>query len=120
MYLESLDLWNLGFGDYEPISERIVDDVITDNGDGRQVLATVAATLIDFFKAYPAETVIFTGSDKRRTLLYNRAVMQYRNDFRSIFTVIGLTLDGIERALETGTHYPAFIIRKANENLPQL
>ena len=37
-YMESLDFWNLGFGDYNPDTDGIDDQVVWDNGDGRAIV----------------------------------------------------------------------------------
>ena len=61
-YIESLDFWNLGFGDYNPNTDGIDDQVVSDNGDGRKVLATVSFSLQEFLAIRPHATVFFTGS----------------------------------------------------------
>ena len=95
VYLENLTLWNLGFGDFDPVTGKISDDVVSDNGDGRKVIATVALTLFTFFEKHPNETIIFTGSDERRTLLYNRTVSQFYDEFSDQLLITGLSQQGI-------------------------
>ena len=113
-YLNYLNLWNLGFGDFDPIIGKISDDVISDNGDGRKVITTVTLTLLQFFEVHPTETVIFTGSDTRRTLLYNRLVLQFHDDFSDQLLITGLNQEGLEVDIETGSQYAAFIIHKVS------
>lgn len=36
-----MEFWNLGFGDLDEKTGNISDSVVSDNGDGRKVLATV-------------------------------------------------------------------------------
>lgn len=112
-YLPDVGFWNLGFGDLEVTTGHISDSVVSDNGDGRKVLATVIRSMLSFFNAYPAETIIFTGSDERRTRVYHRIAIQYRNEFLSLLTIKGLTEYGLEEAIETDKSYLAFIIREA-------
>lgn len=73
-YLDDMAVWNLGFGDYNVNTGRVDDRVVSDNGDGRKVLATVVATLLRFFEQYPEETVLFTGSTAIRTRVYGRII----------------------------------------------
>ncbi|GAB4053845.1 DUF6934 family protein [Spirosoma litoris] len=113
-YLDGLNLWNLGFGDFDPIRNKIDDEVISDNGDGRKVIKTVALTLVQFLEEYPKETVIFMGSDSRRALLYNRIVSQFYNEFSGKLLISGWSQEGIEVDIETGKQYIAFIIRKSS------
>ena len=113
-YLDDLAVWNLGFGDLDSQTGKISDDVVSDNGDGRKVITTVALTLLTFLEEHPDETVIFTGSDTRRTLLYNRIVAQFYGDFSDQLVITGLNEKGIEANIETGIQYAALIIRKVN------
>ncbi|SFE38744.1 DUF6934 family protein [Spirosoma endophyticum] len=113
-YVNSLNVWNLGFGDFDPATGRISDSVISDNGDGRKVITTVALTLLQFFEVHPTETVIFTGSDTRRTMLYNRIVLQFYDEFSDRLLITGLNQEGIEVDIETGIQYAAFIIYKVS------
>ena len=39
------DVFNLGFGDKDPITGKINDKVVTNNGDTEKVLATVVSTV---------------------------------------------------------------------------
>ncbi len=115
-YLDYLNIWNLGFGDLDPVSGGIVDDVVSDNGDGPKVLTTVALTLLEFFDEYPDEIVIFTGSDDRRTRIYERIVKRFRFDFADQFQITSLNHDGLEVNVETDTQPSAFIIRRTENS----
>jgi hypothetical protein len=46
------DIFNLGFGDKDTLSDEIDDTVISNNDDSRKVLATVAATVYAFTEAH--------------------------------------------------------------------
>jgi hypothetical protein len=112
LYLDYLNVWNLGFGDLDLESGYIADDVVSDNGDGPKVLTTVALTLLEFLDEYPNEVVIFTGSDDRRTRIYYRIIKRFRFDFDGQLQITSLTLDGIEVDIETDMQHSAFIIRR--------
>lgn len=109
--MSQLAMWNLGFGDFDVMTGAVSDSIISNNGDGKKVMATVVKTLLDFFSQRPQETVIFTGSDERRTLVYNRVVRQYYVDFSDRLLINELTEQGIEEAIETSVDYIAFIVR---------
>ena len=47
-------IYNLGFGDRDPLTGKIDDTVVTDNKDSQKVLATVASTVYQFVKKIPA------------------------------------------------------------------
>ena len=40
--------YNLGFGDLDEKTREINDEVVTNNGDGQKVLATVVSTIYSF------------------------------------------------------------------------
>jgi hypothetical protein len=110
-YLSSLNCWNLGFGDFNEQTGDIDDLAISDNGDGRKVIATVAMTLLDFFADYPEETVIFTGSTGLRSRIYQRAVLQYATEFSNLLIINGINQEGELQPLETEATYFAFLIK---------
>ena len=63
-------LYNLAFGDVNPISGTIDDRIVTDNGDSEKVLATVVAAVYAFCDKFPEAWVYATGSTAARTRLY--------------------------------------------------
>jgi uncharacterized protein DUF6934 len=68
--LGSLGYFNLGFGDLNKATGKIDDLAVTDNQDRKKVLATVAATLLEFTRQFPDAAVYATGSTPARTRLY--------------------------------------------------
>jgi hypothetical protein len=56
-------VYNLGFGDYNEENGNILDDVISNNGDMRQVFSTVINTVPKFFKENPNAGIWIQGSD---------------------------------------------------------
>lgn len=62
---ESIDIFNLGFGDYNLKSKTINDLTNSNNGDSRIVLNTVLNTIPVFFKYHPDKMIIVRGSDSR-------------------------------------------------------
>src|SRR5579875_2670450 len=55
-------LYNLAFGDRDPMTGGINDMAVSNNGDTDKVLATVVAALYAFFDRYPNAFVYATGS----------------------------------------------------------
>ena len=53
------EVYNLAFGDKDPLSGDINDLAVSNNGDTEKVLATVIAALYVFFENYPAAYVIY-------------------------------------------------------------
>lgn len=93
-YIELLSFWNLGFGDYNPATNRIDDQIVLGNGDGRKVLATVAFAVQQFLTTRPDATVFFTGSTDQRTRVYSWAIANYWSDISASFHVEVVTNSG--------------------------
>ena len=56
-------VYNLGFGDYDSVTNTIVDDTISDNGDMMTVFNTVLHTIPVFFDNHPHDVITVQGSD---------------------------------------------------------
>lgn len=60
--------YNLGFGDLDLVTREINDEIVTNNGDGQKVLATVVSTVYAFTGKNPEAYIYATGSNEARTL----------------------------------------------------
>jgi hypothetical protein len=60
-----LHLYNLGFGDYDPVNGEISDNSISDNNDQYKVFHTVLHTVPMMFDALGQVSLIVEGSDSR-------------------------------------------------------
>lgn len=59
--------YNLGFGDLDFETREVNDEIVTNNGDGQKVLATVVSTIYAFTGKNPEAYVYATGSSEART-----------------------------------------------------
>ncbi len=85
------NVYNLGFGDFNPITGQINDDVKSENGDMVKVLATVLNIANQFLtENNPMTYVHFKGSDLLRNRLYQIAINQYHDEFSDVFEIYGL------------------------------
>jgi len=64
-------VYNLGFGDYDPEADVIIDNINTNNGDAYKVLHTVLSTIPGFFRNYPDAYLMVQGSDGRPEFIKN-------------------------------------------------
>lgn len=62
---ENIDIFNLGFGDYDLENDAIDYTTVLNNGDTRIVLNTVLNTIPLFFKHHPDKILMVQGSDNR-------------------------------------------------------
>ena len=83
------NLFNLAFGDLDPYTKELDDLVVSDNGDGEKVLATVVSTVHRFFKENPESIVYVTGSTPSRTRLYRIAITKYLPVFENKYEILG-------------------------------
>lgn len=84
---------------------------VTNNSDSDKVLATVAATVIDFMKAHPNATLIATGSTLSRARLYQMAIGRKWNEINPIFEVKGYAA-GNWKPFTFDIRFRAFLIKK--------
>ena len=96
-----------GEGDFETISN---------NGDRNKVLATVVRIVNKFIEKYPEANIYLTGSDARRTLLYQRAIAYGYYELSQTFSIYGDTASDVEETefepFDNTKNYSGFLIRK--------
>ncbi len=96
------EVYNLAFGDKDPLTGDINDLAVSNNGDTEKVLVTVVAALYVFFDNYPTAYVYATGSTKARTRLYRMGISKFYEEIQNDFYLYG----------EAGDDYPDFEIGK--------
>lgn len=82
-------VYNLAFGDKDSETGEIDDEVISNNGDGEKVLATISASVYAFTDKYPTAWVYATGSTKARTRLYRMGVSRFYEEANKDFEILG-------------------------------
>jgi hypothetical protein len=103
--------YNLAFGDKNLETGEIDDEVVSNNGDSEQVLATVVAAVFAFTDFYKEAWVYATGSTKSRTRLYRMGVSKYFDEVKHDFYIFGMH-DGEWHEFEKETDYTAFVVRR--------
>ena len=106
------EVYNLAFGDKDPITGFLNDLTVTNNGDSHKVLATVAATLYAFTTEKPGATVIATGSTAARTRLYRMGISNNLEEIKQDFVIYGLTENKNWELFRKNIIYGAFLIRR--------
>ncbi len=104
-------VYNLGFGDFDPAINDFNDRVVTDNGDGEKVLATVAASVVWFLDHYPGSWIYFKGSTLARTRLYRMGLSRYHEELLEDVDLFGFTNDRWEDFTKN-TPYESFLVRQ--------
>ncbi len=104
--------YNLGFGDYNEKTEEIDDKIVTNNGDGLKVLATVVSTVYAFTGKYPDAKIFVTGSTEARTRLYRMGIANNLEELKQDFLVYGLRIDDIFEEFVVGEDYLGFLVTR--------
>ena len=106
-----ISYYNLGFGDLDPSTGKINDLAVTNNKDREKILATVAATVLDFIKRFPDAIIYAKGSTLARTRLYQIGIAAHWDEIGSVLYVYGYEKDrGWER-------YPKCKIKRSAKKL---
>ena len=87
---------------------------ITNNGDRNKILVTVAQIINIFFDHHPGKSIFITGSDFRRTMLYQRAIRYGYDELIQLFTIFGETSKENEEyeLFDKTKNYSGFIIER--------
>lgn len=109
------EVYNLGFGDKNGIQNNVDDSVVTNNGDGRIVLATVAKTVFLFTSINPNAWIYIVGNTKGRTRLYRIGIILNIKEIRMNYKIYGLK-DESWKSFRKGVNYEAFLVRRKNSN----
>jgi hypothetical protein len=104
--------FNLGFGDLDLKTREINDEIITNNGDGQKVLATVVSTLYSFTGKNPDAYVYATGSSESRTRLYRMGITNNLEELKKDFFVFGLRNDNVFESFIVGEDYLGFLVTR--------
>jgi hypothetical protein len=107
---QELEIYNLSFGDWEENTKRIDDRVASNNSDRDKVLATVAATVLDFMKTHPKASIFAIGSTTSRTRIYQMGIARTWNEINPLFEVQGYILNTWQ-PFQKGVNYNAFLIK---------
>jgi hypothetical protein len=83
------NIFNLGFGDLLP-DGSIDDKANSNNGDIIKVLSTIIYIIKDFTEENPELKIVFRGSTKERTALYQRIIKTHLDTFRKEFLITAL------------------------------
>jgi hypothetical protein len=105
------NLYNLGFGDFDPITNQIDDKVVSDNGDLIKVMATVIGLALKFLDDNPMAMVFFEGSTPQRTQFYQWIINRYYDDMVEIIEIYGVS-NGESEPFQKTKVYESFLIQK--------
>ena len=109
--IENGELFNLCFGDKNPLTGELDDTVNSNNGDRNKVLATVAFTVYLFTDVYKDAVIAMKGNTDVRTRLYQIAINTYYDEIKKDFSILGL-LDDDWVIFEKNVNYLGFLMKR--------
>jgi hypothetical protein len=109
------DTYNLALGTLLPDGE--IDFLtIANNGDRNKILVTIAWIVGIFMEHYTGKKVYFTGSDGKRTQLYNRSIAYGYDELLKMYNLYGdISLDEEVyefEPFEKGKTYSGFLVER--------
>ncbi|SHN39977.1 hypothetical protein [Chitinophaga sp. CF418] len=103
--------YNLAFGEKNPQTGNVDDNINSGNNDHEKILTTVAAVVETFIAEHPEAYIYAKGSTLSRTRLYRICITKYWNDITNQFDVFGLQNDQWQDFIQNQT-YSAFLGKK--------
>jgi hypothetical protein len=105
---------NLVLSDVDTVTGHTSDKIISNNGDTKKILATVAVAVYRFLHRHPDSWIIARGNDEARNRLYRMAISNNLNIIPDYLEIRGLAHKGW-LDFEKGVDYDAFLLhRKLN------
>ncbi|SEJ44206.1 hypothetical protein SAMN05216327_110153 [Dyadobacter sp. SG02] len=101
--------YNLSFGDWNEVMQKINDSVVTNNLDTVKVLATVAQAIDSFLAANPGAIIFASGRDPARNRLYRMSIQKYLGEIKNRFVLRGCC-NKKWRPFKKGLDYDAFTL----------
>lgn len=105
----SITYFNLGFGDLNEETGKVDDLATSNNKDRDKILATVAATVLEFTENFPDIMVYAKGSTPARTRLYQMGIILNWDQIQPLLKVYGFEGGNWERFAKN-VNYEAFIV----------
>lgn len=103
------NLYNLAFGDWDDLTQRIDDLVVSNNRDKQKVLATVAFAVMDFMRNHPDAVIFAQGSTKVRTRVYQIGVSLFLKEITDSYKIMGY-VDMEWELFTEGVNYETFLL----------
>ena len=104
--------FNLGFGDLNPKTGKIDDLAITNNRDREKILATIAATVLEFTEHFPDVMVYAKGSTAARTRLYQIGISANWKEIEALLHVFGYEQTKGWQPFQRNINFQAFLVKR--------
>jgi hypothetical protein len=107
-----ISYFNLAFGDLNETTGKIDDLAISNNQDRERILATVAATVLEFTNHFPNAMVYAKGSTPARTRLYQIGISANWTEIGTVLYVYGYEPNNGWESFQKNVKYEAFLVKR--------
>ena len=104
-------MYNLAFGDCDPVTGELSDKVRSNNKDWLIVLATVVNTITQFCDFFGNHLILVTGSSPSRNRLYQINIAKYLQDISPNYEVYGFVGSNTV-PFEENVNYNGFLVKR--------
>ena len=108
----SISYFNLGFGDYDPRTDTVDDHARSNNLDQAKILATIAASVLEFTHHFPGTFVYATGSTAARTRLYQMGIASNWDEIEPLLYVFGFIPGQGWEPFRKNVSYQGFLVKR--------
>ena len=97
------------FGDHVENANFIDDSTVSDNGDHKAVLRTVAEAVDFFFNINPTAIILIRGSSPARMRLYQMGIASAWQEIKERYDILG-KCNNNWKPYKKGVNYEAFLV----------
>ena len=108
-----VNVYNLLLGDYYPETDHIDDSAVSNNGDTKIILTTVAEAVETFVNLYPRAIILIMGNSASRVRLYQIGITLAWKEIDAKYDVLAKRNNDWE-PFKKGVNYEAFLVTKKN------
>jgi hypothetical protein len=107
------EIYSLGLGDRDPITNQIDDEVVTDNKDTRKVLGTIGEIGRQFLDSKPNAKIVFEGNSESKNRLYRMGINSVLGELNTKYSIFGFREQNLTwERFNKKSDYIAFTISK--------
>jgi hypothetical protein len=103
-------VYNLAFGDWDELNQRIDDKSRSNNSDMRKILSTVAGAVVLFLNNHRYAVLFIQGQTLAKTRLYQMGLNKIWPEINSLYDIAGFR-NGIWESFTPGNNYKAFSLQ---------
>lgn len=107
------NVYNFGFGDFDPNTGDISDKQISNNLDTDLIMGTLGGIVYDFTNIFRQALIVIQGTSTARTRLYQMNINKHWNVVSPVFEIFGLKYQQWE-PFKKGINYNAFSGHRKN------